>query len=129
MLLLPVLVAGLLTTGSPAGSSASQLETRKPAATLLSMATAAAKRDALSLGRTQRLRPIPARPARSTERHSVATRATAIFAGAVLGSLGGMAAGATIDRMASGGECLIFAQYGIPVGAAIGGLLTARYVR
>jgi len=130
MILLPVLFAGAIVTGSVAPAPAIQVPAvSKPATTLLSAATAAAQRDAVSIGRTQRLRPLPVHALRSAERHSMATRASAIFAGAVMGALGGILAGATIDRMTSGGECATFAGYGIPIGAAIGGLMTARYVR
>jgi hypothetical protein len=130
MILLPILFAGVIVTGSAAPSSPIELPSAwKPASTLLSAATAATRRDALSIGPAQRLRPIAARPVRSTGRHSVATRASAIFAGAVMGALGGILAGATVDKMASGGECATFANYGMPIGAAVGGVLTARYVR
>src|SRR5262245_45418876 len=114
MILLPILFAGVIVTGSPAPSSPTELaDAWRPATTLLSAATAAARRDALSIGRTQRLRPIPARPMASSGRHSVATRTSAIFAGAVMGALGGILAGATLDKMTSGGECATFASYGI----------------
>ena len=53
----------------------------------------------------------------------------AIFAGAVLGSFAGIAGGGVMDKVTSNGECLTFAKYGMFVGAAVGGLLTARGVR
>jgi hypothetical protein len=59
----------------------------------------------------------------------MATRATAIFAGAVIGSLAGLVGGAVIDVAAGNEECLTGAAIGMPVGAIVGGALTARLVR
>ena len=62
-------------------------------------------------------------------RKSIATRATAIFAGAVLGSLAGIVAGGAFDAVTSNGECLTGMAYGMPIGAGVGAFLTAKWVR
>lgn len=131
MVLLPILVAGMTIAGSGSTSPSSRIEftgPTKPAVTLLDAATAAARRDSFNIGRTLGQRPRPPRAYR-TGHYSVATRASAIFAGAVLGSFAGMAAGGGLDKITSGGECLTFMTYGIPVGAVIGGVLAARAVQ
>jgi hypothetical protein len=132
MVLLPILVAGVTIAGSGSPSRSWRSEfigPTKPALTLLDVATAAARRDSFNIGRTLGQRPrVPPRAYR-TGHYSVATRASAIFAGAVLGSFAGMAAGGGLDKMTSGGECLTFMAYGIPVGAVIGGVLAGRAVQ
>jgi hypothetical protein len=57
------------------------------------------------------------------------TRATAIVAGSILGGLAGMVGGAAIDVATSNAECLTAMRFGTPIGAALGGVLTARLVR
>ena len=132
MVLLPILVAGITIAGSGSTSPSSRVEfiaPAKPAVTLLDVATAAARRDSFNIGRTLAHRPrVPPR-AHGTGHYSVATSASAIFAGAVLGSFGGMAVGGVFDKMSSGGECLTFMKGGIPVGAVIGGILAGRAVQ
>ena len=131
MILLPILLAGITVTGPGSTLPASSREITLPTTrgvTLLSAATAAAQRQSFTIGRTLGQRPpMPRGPRRS--HYSLATRVTAIFAGAVLGSFGGATAGGAIDKMTSNGECLTFTTFGMPIGAAIGGVLAARAVQ
>jgi hypothetical protein len=134
-LVLPILLAGATLTGSgsagPSPSPAGSTLASPPHMTLIAAASAAARRESLVLDRT----PLPAALAagpvsgRRPTRHSPPTRATAIFAGAFLGSLAGMVGGGAIDAATSNGECLTFMKYGMPIGAAVGAVLTARWVR
>lgn len=131
MILLPILLAGITVTGSgstlPTSSREIMASTTR-GVTLLDAATAAAQRQSFTIGRTLGRRPPMPRGPRRT-RYSFATRVTAIFAGAMLGSFGGMAAGGALDKMTTNGECLTFTKYGMPIGAAIGGVLAARSVQ
>ena len=102
-----------------------------PRVTLTAAVQEAAKRASPTLDRRQAS---PVSPTvrmggfRAPGHRTVATRATAIVAGAILGSLGGMLGGAAIDA-ASGGECLTGMSIGLPVGGVLGGVITARLVR
>ena len=132
--LLPILVVGATLTGSPSIARESPAEVTSvsvPPMSLLAAASESARRESPALERTPAVGPLAARPgsARRTDRHSPLTRATAIFAGAVLGSFAGVVGGAAVDMATSNGECLTNAKYGMFVGAAVGGLLTARWVR
>jgi hypothetical protein len=131
-ILLPIFLAGATLTGAPSNLSSPRAEltpVSAPRPTLRAAASAAALRESPRLDR-QPGRALPKRPsARRSGRNSVLTRATAIFAGAVIGSFAGFIGGATIDAATSNGECLTFATYGMPIGAGLGGFLTARLVR
>jgi hypothetical protein len=134
----PILFTLLLTaatmTGPSGHAAAPQPRTivGAPPGAPLSAAIAAAVRHQ-SLPASRGLTPISTqRGPAMTRRHggnSKATRATAIFAGAVLGSLAGILAGSAFDAMTSNGECLTGAAYGMPIGAGLGAVLTAKWVR
>jgi hypothetical protein len=134
---LPILLAAATLSGSgslPPSSRPAELTTitaSPPRLTLIAAASAAARRESLALDRKALPVALAAGPVsgRRPNRHSVPTRATAIFAGAFLGSLAGMVGGGAIDAATSNGECLTFMKYGMPIGAAVGAVLTARWVR
>lgn len=129
----PILLAAATLTG------ANSLEMTQPRVavpsvrqmTLSDAMAAAARREPLSLD--QRAagapRPIGRNYRRGPARPSNMTRATAIVAGAVMGSLAGMVGGAMVDLATSNGECLTGMRVGLPVGAILGGVITARFVR
>ena len=130
--LLSILLAGAVTgagSGAPS-SSAESTAASIPRVTLIEAATEVARRESLAINRTPS-RALAGRgvSARRPGRHAVPTRVTAIFAGAVLGSFAGLAAGGAIDAVASNGECLTGMKYGMPIGAAVGALLSAHWVR
>lgn len=130
--LLPILFAGALTgSGSGAPSSSAEFTAAStPRMTLIEAATAAARRESLAIDRKPSPRALAARGGGvRRHRHSVPTRITAIFAGAVLGSFAGLAAGAAVDAATNNGECMTGMKYGMPIGAAVGGFLSARLVR
>jgi hypothetical protein len=133
-IVLPILLVGATLTGSgsaPSSSLGESTEASPPRMTLIAAASAAARRESVALDRESlpvALAAVPMSGRRAT-RHSVPTRATAIFAGAFMGSLAGMVGGGAIDAATTDGECLTFMKYGMPIGAAVGAVLTARWVR
>ena len=133
--LLPILVVGATLTGSPSiapGSPAEFTAVSVPRRSLQQAVSEPARRDWLAFDRTTSVvGALRARPqvARRADHPSPFTRATAIFAGALLGSFAGIAGGGVMDKVTSNGECLTNTKYGMFIGAAVGGLLTARWVR
>ncbi len=130
--LLPILVVGATLTGSPSIAPESPAEFTAVSVPRTSLQEAASRRDWLAFDRTTSVvGALRARPqvARRADHPSLFTRATAIFAGAVLGSFAGIAGGGVMDKVTSNGECLTYTKYGMFIGAAVGGLLTARWVR
>lgn len=127
----PILLAATLTgAGTPETAHTRISSVAAPRLTLSEAVSAAARRESLSVDQRQQASLRPGRTARrGPVRHSVMTRATAIVAGAVMGSLAGLAGGAVFDLATSNGECLTGMAVGMPVGAILGGVLTARYVR
>lgn len=131
-ILFPILLAAATMTASPAVSRVPHLNLGAPAPTrtTLSVAVSEAARRATPI----RVRRSSAgsrlgRSQRPADRNSFATRTTAIFAGAILGGLVGTLGGAMIDGATGNGECMTGAAVGLPVGAALGGVLTAYWVR
>lgn len=128
-----LLAAATLTSAGGPGTSHTRVSAAPAAVMSLSDAVyAAARRESLSLDQHQApgsARPLRQNSRRSPARHSTMTRATAIVAGAVLGSLAGTLGGALVDLAASNGECLTGMSVGMPIGAILGAVVTARYVR
>jgi hypothetical protein len=130
----PILLvaATVIGSGEPGTTSTKALSASVSRITLSAAVSAAARRESLRLDQPQALRsPYPGSQysRRRSGRRSVMTRTTAIVAGAVMGSLAGMLGGAAIDMATSNGECLTGMSVGLPVGAVVGGVLTAHWVR
>src|SRR5262245_28365854 len=133
-ILFPVLLAAATMNGAgpkPAEFSTDVAVVSMPRTTLSIAVAAAAPRVRLTLDRGSSVASQLSgrRSARQTGRVSSATRVTAIFAGAVMGSLAGLLVGGAIDAATSNGECLTGMAYGFPIGAAVGGGLTAYWIR
>jgi hypothetical protein len=129
----PLILVATLTGAAGPGTAPPAAST--PAAhrlTLSDAVHAAARQELLRADRAQSpgaLRPGSQGTRRRSARPSVMTRATAIVAGAVIGSLAGMAGGAAVDMALSNGECFTGMSVGMPVGAVLGAVFTARVVR
>ena len=133
-ILFPLLLTAATMTGPAVPVAVPRPHIASPSlagAPLTAAVSAAAKREALSASRGLAAAAWQYRQTagQRSGRNSIATRVTAIFAGAVLGSVAGMVAGGAIDAATSNGECLTATVYGMPIGAAVGGFLTARWVR
>jgi hypothetical protein len=130
----PILLAAatLIGSGDPGTTSTAALSASISRITLSDAVSEAARRESLRLDQPRALRsayPGGQYSRRRPGRHSVMTRTTAIVAGAIMGSLAGMLGGAAIDMATSNGECLTGMSFGLPVGAVVGGVLTAYWVR
>jgi hypothetical protein len=130
----PILLAAatLTSAGGPGTAHTRVSSAPAPLMTLSDAVYAAARRESLSLNQHQApgsARPLRQNSRRSPARYSAMTRATAIVAGAVMGSLAGLVGGALVDMAASNGECVTGMRVGMPVGAVLGAVVTARYVR
>jgi len=129
----PIIVAAAITTvGSPSVTPLTPLGTAASAhATLLAAASAAVRRQAPVLDRRQggEARAVRRQTRYQSTGNSIATRASAIFAGTILGALVGTMGGALIGSVGGENGALAGAQVGMPVGAMSGGILAAVWVR
>lgn len=126
-----VLAATLTSAGNPGTAHTRVPSASLPRTTLSEAVDAAARSESLALDQRQAsVSSSPGRTARrGPDRHSNMTRATAIVAGAVMGSLAGLAGGAVVDVATRNGECMTGMRVGMPVGAILGAVFTARFVR
>lgn len=127
-----ILLAATLTSADSAGIAHTRVSLASAPRTTLSAAVdAAARRESLSLGQLRG--PVASSPrrmaGRGRPRHSNMTRATAIVAGVIMGSVAGLVGGAVVNATTGNGEVLSGMRVGMPVGAVLGGVVTARLVR
>jgi hypothetical protein len=135
-ILIPILLAaGSLTPPVPTTSAPAFTDGARsvPVRTLSAAVAAAAARPDLAVllqgNAADASGPVRPRSRYTAPRRSLATKTTAVVAGAIIGSLAGLLGGAVVDAAAGNRECFPGMAIGMPVGAIAGGILTARLVR